>query len=60
QEMILVVEKKHFNLGVLFISIGLLTYFGLVVYLVYYRFFLKPRRLLIDLSNTSEYMTLVK
>lgn len=60
QEMILMVEKKHFNLGLLFISIGLLTYFGLVVYLVYYRFFLKPRRLLIDLSNPSEYMTLVK
>ncbi|MGA9047047.1 hypothetical protein [Sulfuricurvum sp.] len=47
----LVVEKKHFNIGVLFISVGALTYFGLFLYLLYYRFILKPRRLSIDLGG---------
>ncbi len=47
----LVVEKKHFNIGVLFIFLGALTYFGLVVYFIYYRFFLKPRRLSVDLKD---------
>lgn len=45
----LTVEKKHFNIGILFISVGALTYFGLLLYLLYYRFVLKPRQLCIDL-----------
>lgn len=47
----IVVEKKHFNIGLLFISLGALTYFGLVIYLIYYRFFLKPRKLIADLTS---------
>lgn len=47
----LIIEKKHFNIGVLFISVGALTYFGLFFYLIYYRFFLKPRRLSVDLEG---------
>lgn len=47
----LIIEKKHFNIGMLLISVGLLTYFGLFFYLLYYRFFLKPRRLSVDLNN---------
>ena len=41
----LVVEKKHFNIGILFIMFGLMNYPGIFVYLIFYRFFLKPRRL---------------
>lgn len=47
----MVVEKKHFNIGLLFISLGALTYFGLIIYLIYYRFFLKPRKLIVDLTR---------
>lgn len=47
----LVVEKKHFNIGVLFIAVGALTYIGLFLYLIYYRFFLKPRSLIVDLKD---------
>lgn len=47
----LAVEKKHFNIGVLFIAVGALTYFGLFLYLIYYRFFQKPRRLIVDLND---------
>lgn len=47
----LVIEKKHFNIGVLLVLVGALTYFGLFFYLLYYRFFLKPRRLSIDLGD---------
>lgn len=47
----LVVEKKHFNIGILFIAVGALTYFGLFIYLIYYRFFQKPRRLIVDLNE---------
>ncbi|WP_310439955.1 hypothetical protein [Sulfuricurvum sp.] len=47
----LIVEKKHFNIGLLFISVGALTYFGLFIYLLYYRFVQKPRRLSVDLGN---------
>lgn len=47
----LIIEKKHFNIGMLLISVGLLTYFGLFFYLLYYRFFLKPRRLSIDFEG---------
>ncbi|MGE4472860.1 hypothetical protein [uncultured Sulfuricurvum sp.] len=46
----LTVEKKHFNIGILFISVGALTYFGLLLYLLYYRFVLKPRQICIDLD----------
>lgn len=49
----LVVEKKHFNIGVLFICLGALTYFGLVIYLIYYRFFLKARRVIVDLDEVE-------
>lgn len=47
----LVVEKKHFNIGVLFIAVGALTYIGLFLYLIYYRFFLKPRRVIVDFDK---------
>lgn len=47
----LIIEKKHFNIGILFILVGALTYFGLFLYLLYYRFLLKPRRLSIDLED---------
>lgn len=47
----LVAEKKHFNIGVLLIMFGLLNYFGLFGYVLFYRFFLKPRRLSVDLSS---------
>ncbi|MBU0632118.1 hypothetical protein KKA17_05690 [bacterium] len=43
------VEKKHFNLGVLLIFFGLLTYFGLPLYYIYYRFILKPDHIKITL-----------
>ena len=38
----LVAEKKHFNIGVLLIMFGLLNYFGLFGYVIFYKFFLKP------------------
>ncbi|HEX5711193.1 MAG TPA: hypothetical protein VFX68_07575 [Sulfuricurvum sp.] len=47
----LIVEKKHFNIGILFISVGALSYFGLFLYLLYYRFLLKPRRLSVNLED---------
>jgi hypothetical protein len=50
-ESTLLVEKKHFNIGVLFISVGLLTYFGVLLFIVYYRFIQKPRRLIVDLNQ---------
>jgi len=49
----LVVEKKHFNIGVLFIMFGLLNYFGIFGYVIFYRFFLKPRRLSVDLLSNE-------
>lgn len=49
----LTVEKKHFNVGILFILFGLLNYFGILGYLLYYRFLQKPRRLCVDLSLPS-------
>lgn len=45
----LVVEKKHFNLGVLFIFFGLLAYFGVIFFIIYYHFILKPERVEITL-----------
>jgi len=50
-ETTLIVEKKHLNIGVPFILFGLLAYIGIVVYLTYYYYFLKPRRLKIDSEN---------
>lgn len=49
----LMIEKKHFNIGVLFIAVGALTYFGLFLYLLYYRFLMKPRRLSVDLRDEA-------
>lgn len=47
----LIVEKRHVNIGVPFIMMGLMAYIGIVVYIVYYYYFLKPRRLQINLEN---------
>lgn len=44
-------QKKHFNIGILFVFVGLLTYFGLLFYWIYYRFLLKPNVLCIDLEK---------
>ncbi len=48
----LVVKKKHFNLGVLFIFFGLLSYFGLPLYYIYYRFILKPEYIEVSLEDS--------
>jgi len=50
----LIFEKKHFNLGVLFIYFGIFTYFGLIFFYIYYKFFLKPQQLHVDLKSSSE------
>lgn len=50
----LVVQKKHFNLGVLLMYFGALTYFGFIFYYIYYKFFLKPEQIRITLENNSE------
>ena len=47
----LVVEKKHFNIGILLMMFGLLNYFGLFGYVLFYKFFLKPRRLRVDIGT---------
>lgn len=47
----IVVEKKHFNLGVLFIFFGLLNYFGLPLYYIYYRFILKPNQVSVSFKK---------
>lgn len=49
----LVAAKKHFNIGVLFIMFGLLNYFGIFGYVIFYRFFLKPRLLCVDLDSSE-------
>jgi hypothetical protein len=49
----LTVEKKHFNIGLLFIFFGLMNYFGIFVYIILYRFILKPHRLCVDLSSET-------
>ena len=43
----LIVEKKHFNLGVVFISFGLASYFGIIFYAIYYKYILKPDQIVI-------------
>lgn len=48
----LIVEKKHFNLGVLFIFFGITSYFRIVFYIIYYRYLLQPEQLRITLSDT--------
>ena len=45
----LIVEKKHFNLGVLFIFFGFANYFGIVFFLIYYKYILKADRLTVEL-----------
>lgn len=50
------VEKKHFNIGILLMVFGLFNYFGIVGYIVYYKFFLKPRRLNIDLNKEDVFI----
>ena len=52
----LMVEKKHFNLGMLLIFIGGLAYIGIVLYMLYYFYFLKPRRIEIDLEGDVLFM----
>lgn len=47
----LIVEKKHFNIGIFFMMIGLLYYVGFFGYIIYYHFFQKPSRLCVDLAR---------
>jgi hypothetical protein len=47
---ILVVQKKHFNLGVLFIMFGAFSYFGIVFFFIYYRFILKPDKIKVSVD----------
>ena len=46
----LAASKKHFNIGILLMMFGLLNYFGIFGYVIFYRFFLKPRRLRVDMT----------
>jgi len=45
----LIVENKHFNLGVLFIFFGVANYFGIVFFLIYYKYILKPEQIVVNL-----------
>lgn len=49
----LIVEKKHFNIGIFFMLIGLLYYVGFFGYIIYFHFFQKPRRLCVDLARET-------
>jgi len=49
----LCVEKKHFNLGLLFIMFGLLNVLGILFYLGFYRYFLKARKITVSLGNEA-------
>jgi hypothetical protein len=40
----LVVERKHFNMGILVIAFALLNYIGVLLYLGYYFLLQKPKR----------------
>jgi hypothetical protein len=40
----LIVERKHFNLGILVIAFALLNYIGVLLYLGYYFLLQKPKR----------------
>ncbi len=46
-----IVEKKHFNIGTLLIMFGLMNVIGLALYLIFFSFILKPRRLLVDVKS---------
>lgn len=48
-----IVEKRHFNIGTLLIMFGLMNVIGLALYLIFYNFILKPRRLLVDLKSDT-------
>jgi len=48
-----IAEKKHFNIGTLLIMFGLMNVIGLALYLIFYSFILKPRRLLIDVKSDN-------
>lgn len=44
-ETLLIVEKKHFNLGVMFIFFGFFNYFGILLFLIYYKFIQKTKKI---------------
>jgi hypothetical protein len=48
-----IAQKKHFNIGTLLIMFGLMNVIGLALYLIFYRFILKPRRLLVDVKSDN-------
>ncbi|MDY0195088.1 MAG: hypothetical protein WC253_06415 [Sulfurovaceae bacterium] len=48
-----IAEKRHFNIGTLLIMFGLMNVIGLALYLIFYSFILKPRRLLVDLKSDT-------
>lgn len=48
-EETLTMEKKQFNLAVALISLGLAAYVGIILYLIYFKFFLKPEKITITL-----------
>lgn len=45
----LTMEKKQFNLAVALISMGLAAYIGIILYLIYFKFFMKPEKITISL-----------
>lgn len=47
----IVVEKKHVNPGIIFMLFGIASYIGLLIYLFYYYFLLRPQQLYIDLNS---------
>jgi hypothetical protein len=48
-----IAQKKHFNIGTLLIMFGLMNVIGLALYLIFYSFILKPRRLLVDVKSDN-------
>lgn len=50
-ETTLEVQKKHFNIGILIMVFGIFNYFGAIAYVAFYKFFLKPRTLKIDINS---------
>ena len=47
----LLMDKKHFNVGALFMSLGIAAYFGILFYILYYKFFLKPNQIEVHLDE---------
>ena len=45
----LIMAKKHFNIGALLIALGAAAYFGILFYMIYYKFLLKPTEVHISL-----------